>query len=433
MKLITMRTMALAAAGVVALGAGSAVAKELKVGVPAFLTGAAGPAFGIPARNGAKLMIDGINAGEVPGLSKGFAGATVNAIYYDESGGNTKQVTELRNKVQKEKVDAMIGFISSGSCAAVAPVAEQLKILTFLAVCGTPRVFEELVKNPKYVFRTMNHAAASNVSAAHYVAAKYGSKKGFTGINQNYAWGQDSWRDFELSLKGLAPQIKLVGKQQFPKLFAGQYGAEISALLRARADVIHSSFWGGDLEALILQGGARGLFKKKLFVLTVGDTVVYRLGKKFPLGQMVGSRGPYGIYAVNVKNPMNDWFQKEYRKRFKEPPTQPAYQYAQSVIGAKHAYDTAAKANGGFPSTDQVIKAMEGTTFQSLTTKVKMGLSKGHQAVTGEVWGVTAWDKKKDEATVTNVVEFSAGCVNPPEGVTSVDWIKGGMKGATCN
>lgn len=434
MKLTTIRAVAAATAGFVALGAGNALAKDLKVGVPTFLTGAAGPAFGIPARNGAKLMIDNINAGKVPGLSKGFAGAKVDAIYYDESGGNTKQVTELRNKVQKENVDMMIGYISSGSCAAVAPVAEQLKVLTFLAVCGTPRVFEDLVKEPKYVFRTMNHATASNVSAAHYVAKKYANKKGFTGLNQNYAWGQDSWRDFDLAIKVLMPKMKEVGKPQFPKLFSGQYGTEISALLRARADVIHSSFWGGDLEALLLQGNARGLFKKKSFVLTVGDTVVYRLGKKFPEGQMVGSRGPYGIYAVNIHNPMNDWFQAEYRKEFKEPPTQPAYQYAQAVIGAKYAFDTAAKANGGkFPSTDQVIKAMEGATFQSLTTKVAMSMSKGHQAVTGEVWGVTAWDSKKNEPTVTNLMEFAPECVNPPDGVESVKWLEGGMKGAKCN
>ena len=44
-----------------------------------------------------------------------------------------------------------------------------------------------------------------------------------------------------------------------PKLFAGQYGAEISTLLTAQLEVLHSSFFDGDLEALLLQAQARGL------------------------------------------------------------------------------------------------------------------------------------------------------------------------------
>jgi len=28
---------------------------------------------------------------------------------------------------------------------------------------------------------------------------------------------------------------------------------------------------------------------------------------------------------------------------------------------------------------------------------------------------------------------FAAECVNPPPGVKSIDWIKGGMQGAKCN
>ena len=47
-----------------------------------------------------------------------------------------------------------------------------------------------------------------------------------------------------------------------------------------KADLVHTSFWGGDLEAFIFQGAARGLFKKKIGVVTVGGTAAYRLGKK---------------------------------------------------------------------------------------------------------------------------------------------------------
>jgi len=65
-------------------------------------------------------------------------------------------VTELRNLIERQNVDFVIGYISSGDCLAVAPVAEELKTLTILFDCGTPRVFEEA--SYKYVFRTRSHA-----------------------------------------------------------------------------------------------------------------------------------------------------------------------------------------------------------------------------------------------------------------------------------
>src|SRR6266853_4964688 len=136
-----------------------------------------------------------------------------------------------------------------------------LKKFTDFFDCGTPRIFEDA--SYKYVFRTSSTATMDSVGAALFVK---NAKRGFrsiAGLNQNYAWGQDSWNDFEASMKQLVPGVE-VKTSQMPKLFAGQYNAEISALLGSGADVIHSSFWDGDLEALILQGAPRGLFDKSM-------------------------------------------------------------------------------------------------------------------------------------------------------------------------
>ncbi len=420
------------------VAAGAALAKEkIVVAVPTFLTGAGAPAFGIPSRNGAEMIVDAINKGKVPAPynTKGIAGAQVEAIIYDESGGGTKQVTEYRNKVQKLNVDLFAGFISSGTCAAIAPVAEELKTLTIFATCGTPRVFEELVTNPKYVFRTMNHATADNVGLAHYVAAKFADANGYTGLNQNYSWGQDSWRDFDLAMKVLAPQIKASSNPQWPKLFAGRYGTEISALLRSKEELVHTSIWGGDLEAFLFQGIARGLFKKKQFMFTVAGTAAYRLGKKLPEGLVLGSRGPYGIYANNVINtPLSTWFRDTYLDRYGGLPTQGSYQYAQAILAAKFAYEKAMASNDGkFPSTDQVIAALTGATFQGVATEVRLALNNGHQGLTDHMWGISKYDAEKGVPVVVDVVHYKAECVMPPDGVNSVDWINGGMKGAQCN
>lgn len=424
-----------------AIGAAAGIAtaaEEVVMAVPTFLTGAGAPAFGVPARNGAEIIIEAINKGTLPApydkSGKGLAGRQIRALIYDESGGGVKQVAEFRNKVQKQGVDLFVGYISSGTCAAITPVAEELKVLTIFPICGTPRIFEEINPNPKYVFRTMGHATADGVAEAMYVKATFPDVKGYTGINQNYAWGQDSWRDFDLAMKQLMPSVPVSDKPQWPKIFSGQYGAEISALMLSKEPLVHSSLWGGDLEAFIFQGSARGLFRKKKLLFSVADTSIYRLGKKAPTGVILGARGPYGIFAADVDTPLNKWFRKVYSDRYSVPPVGGSYQAAQGVLAAKYAYDKAAAMNGGkFPTTEQVIAALEGATYPSISTKVHMNRSKGHQAATEHVIGILEWDKEAGEPIMTKVTRFAADCVMPPAGINSTEWLKGGMKGAKCN
>jgi branched-chain amino acid transport system substrate-binding protein len=389
--------------------------------------GAAGP-FGIPAKNGAQMVVDAINAGKLPAPynTKGFGGATAEVIFTDEGGGATKQVAEFRNLVQKRGVDLVAGYISSGNCQALAPVVEELKKFTIFATCGTPRIFEETSR--KYLFRTMAHATADNVAAAMYVKEMMPNVKAYTGINQNYAWGQDSWRDFDLTMQQIMPSTKASETPQFPKIFAGQYGSEISALSLDKSDLVHTSFWGGDLEGFIFQASARGLFKKKASVLTVGGTAAYRLGKKLPDGIVLGARGPYGILVKDRKTELNQWFVNTYKDIFGMYPSGPAYQYGQAILAAKIAYDKA----GSDATSEQLADALRGISFESFSTTVDMALGNGHQAVTENGYGITKYDAENGENIVTDVKFYPASCVMPPEGVNSVEWISGGMKGAKC-
>ena len=428
-KSLIARAVGLAAISAMTFGAGVAQAKDsITIAVPSFLTGGAAGPFGIPAMNGAKMVTDAINKGTLPAPynTAGFGGATASLIELDEGGGATKQVAEYRNLVEKRNVDAVVGYISSGNCQALAPIAEELKQFTIFATCGTPRIFEEAAR--KYVFRTMAHATADNVAAAMYVKEMFPNTKGYTGINQNYAWGQDSWRDFDLTMKQIMPNTKASQNMQFPKIFAGQYGSEISAMSLDEADLVHSSFWGGDLEAFIFQGAARGLFKEKTGVLTVGGTAAYRLGKKLPNGLVLGARGPYGILVKDRDTALNQWFVNTYKNIYGIYPSGPAYQYGQAILAAKIAYDKA----GSDATDEQLADALRGISFESFSTTVEMALGGGHQAITENGYGITKYDEENGENIVTDVKFYPASCVMPPEGVNSVEWIEGGMKGAKC-
>ena len=394
--------------------------QPIKIGIVTFLSGAAAGAFGVPARNGFELMTELLNAGSVPApyATKGIAGRPIELVIIDEAGGPQKQVAELRNLAQR--VDYVIGYISSGDCLAVAPVAEELKKLTVLFDCGTPRIFEDA--SYKYVFRTGPSGTMDNTSLALYVLERNPKIASIAGINQNYAWGQDSWVDFEAAMKALKPDIE-VKTSQMTKLFAGQFSAEISTLLSSKAQVIHSSFWGGDLEGLILQGAPRGLFKNHIVALSAGEPAINRLGTKIPDGTIIGARGPFGPFAPD--NAFNKWFKSAFQDRYAVPPIYASYKATNALLGLKAAYEKAA-AGAATPSTEQVIAAFENLTFEGVGGTVKMSLGKGHQASMDNAIGVTK--AVGSDLTIVDIKRYPADQVNPPEGAKSEAWIKSGFK-----
>jgi branched-chain amino acid transport system substrate-binding protein len=422
----------IACAGVAAgLAAGAMAQETFKLGVVSFLSGQAAESFGIPAVNGAKVVLEAFNQGSAPAPYNkvGFGGVKIEPVYVDENGGATKQVQELRNLYDREKVDAVVGYVGSGDCLAVAPAAEEMKKFLILYDCGTPRIFED--GKYSYVFRTASHATMDNVALARYLKAHNVKIDSFNMINQDYAWGQDSRKDFVLSLANLYPQAK-PGEDLLPKFGAGQYGTEISALMAKPADVTHSSLWGGDLQAFILQSGPRGLFKRSQVVLSAADHVLPGLGDKMPDGAIIGARGAYGLMAP--KSPLNDWWWGIYQKAYNVYPVQAPYRMVQALLGLKLAVEKAMAANGGKkPTPEQLAAALKGSEWDSPAGKIRLLLGDGHQAVQDTAIGKTRYDAAKKMVVLDDIQRFPADCVNPPANMKSEEWIKAGFPGAKCN
>ncbi len=405
-------------------------AETFKVGIVSFLSGQAADSFGIPAVNGAKFLIGEFNAGSAPAPydKKGFGGLTIEPIYVDEAGGATKQVQELRNLYDREKVDAVVGYVSSGDCLAVAPAAEEMKRFLLIYDCGTPRVFEE--RNYEYVFRTASHATMDNVSLARYLKKHDVKVDTINYINQDYAWGHDSLKDFQLAMKVLYPDAK-TGEDLRPKFGAGQYGTEISALLSKPATVTHSSLWGGDLQAFILQSAPRGLMKRSQVVLSAADHVLPGLGKRMPDGVILGARGAYGL--MSPKSALNDWWFEGYEKANGVYPVQAPYRMAQALLGLKLAVEKAMADNGGKkPTHEQLAAALKGSEWESPAGKIRMALGNGHQAIQDTAIGRTQWNAEKNRVDLVDIERFPAECVMPPADMHSEQWLEAGMPGAKC-
>jgi branched-chain amino acid transport system substrate-binding protein len=404
--------------------------ETFKLGIVTFLSGPAADSFGVPARNGAQFVIDQLNKGSVPSPYEkvGFGGMKIEPVIIDENGGATKQVQELRNLYQRDNVDVVLGYISSGDCLAVAPIAEELKKMLVLMDCGTPRIFEEAKYN--YVFRTAAHATMDNVGLVRYMKAKNVKMDTVSAINQDYAWGQDSRADFVAAAQQLYPNVK-VQTDLLPKFGAGQYGTEISALVGAGSDVVYSSLWGGDLQAFVLQSVPRGLSKRSQLVFSAADHVLPPLGDKMPDGTIIGARGAYGL--MSPKSALNDWWWDIYSKAYNVYPVQAPYRMVQALLGLKLAAEKAMAANGGKkPTPEQLAAALKGSSWESPAGTIRMALGDGHQAIQDTAIGRTRWDPAKKMVAIEDIQRFPAECVNPPANMKTEDWLKAGMPGAKC-
>ena len=173
---------------------------DYKLGIVTFLSGGAAGPFGVPAKNASDLLVEAINAGTLPAPynTKGVAGRKIELVVIDEAGGTAKQVTEFRNLVERQNVDYVIGYISSRRLSGASrrwPRSSRSSPILF--DCGTPRIFEDA--SYKYVFRT-GPMAVMDSWAPRVSPGDTPAVQSYAGINQNYAWGQDSWNDFTMAM-----------------------------------------------------------------------------------------------------------------------------------------------------------------------------------------------------------------------------------------
>ena len=394
----------------------------IKMAAVSFLTGAAAAPFGIPGDNAYKMLAEKINA------EGGILGRKIDLQSKDEAGGVDAQVKLARKLILEDKVDVVLGYISSASCLAVLPLSDELGGLIYAYDCGTHELMEgksSPFKVPKFQlgFRTSAHLGIDNIGLARMIKKYMPKVKKIAGINQDYAWGRDSWEIFEASMKKLFPGVEVV-KTVWPPLANTDFTAHISALMGAAPEVIHTSLWGGDAVTFTKQAMGMGLFKNIKTAWSRGEPYPQEIGKDFPEEQFICCAGThYFLYPPQDKNALNKWFVTEYQKRYGKYPTYPCYHAYQAIYAYKNAVEKAAKTAGGWPTADEVGKAMAGLSFP--TPSGTLSFREDHNAIEDVLVGISKMtpqypfpilDPKRLEV-------FPAKDVIAPVGVKTVDWI----------
>ena len=395
----------------------------IKAAAISFLSGAAAAPFGIPGDNAYKLCAEWINN------HGGILGRKIELKSFDEAGGADTQVKLARKLIIEDKVDVILGYISSGDCKAILPLSDELGGLIIAYDCGTHVLMEgnrSPYKVPKYGlgFRSAAHLGIDNIGLALYIKKYFPGVTKIAGINPDYAWGRDSWLVFETAIKKLMPGVKVV-KKLWPKLFTTDYTAHISALIGSGAEIIHSAFWGGDAVTFTKQAIGMGLFKKARMAYSRGEPYPQEVGMDYPEGQIICCAGThYFLYPPADKWPLNKWFVEEFHKKYGKYPTYPCYHAYQAIFTYKAAVEKAASLVGGWPSQEEISKAAAGLFIQ--TPSGYLEIAEDHNGREDVLVGIS----KKVKGYPFPILDpekmavFPAHMVNAPVGIRTVDWIK---------
>jgi branched-chain amino acid transport system substrate-binding protein len=363
----------------------------------------------------ADLYIEQLNA------AGGINGVKIVPTYIDEGVGADKLLSEYRRVVQETGTKVMLSAVSSGNCNIIAPVAEDLKVLNILWDCGTEKVLEE--KRYRYVTRTQANATIEMLSTVLYLLKTKPDIKTIAVMNQDYAWGRDSWELFRNALLALKPDVKIVA-ELFPKFGATDYSTEISRLQALRPDVILSTSWGGDLDTFVRQASQRGLMKSSLLVLPLAESSLERLGTALPDGVIVGARGDhYFLHPQYKDEPKLKNFTKKFQEKTGAYPIYPVFHMVQALDGLVAGYQKAIKVNKGqWPSTEQVADAMRGLEFRGLTGTVK--IREDGQGLEDQLLGVTRKVAGYNFPVLEKIMIYPADLISTPVGQKSPEWVK---------
>jgi branched-chain amino acid transport system substrate-binding protein len=351
----------------------------------------------------------------------GIGGVPVRLFFVDEAPGVDHLVGEFRRLAQNERVDVMFASISSGSCLACTPLAEELRKVTLLWDCGTQRIFEE--RRYQYAFRTQANATPEILAPLLYLLKNRPDFRTLAVVNQDYAWGRDSWEIWKTGMDALKPGVRVVA-ELFPRFGATDFSAEITRLLALRPDVVLSTSWGGELDTFIRQAAERRLFERSTFVLPLAESSLERVGRTLPAGHIVGSRGDHWHQHPRPANPQAlSRFVEGYRRRFNAYPIYPTYHMAQAFSALRAAYAKAIQANGGnWPSDAQLAAAFPNLEFDSPTARMR--IREDGQGLEPQLIGTTVHNDRLPFAVLDNMVVFPPEMVTAPVGQNSVAWLK---------
>ena len=336
---------------------GSQSKEPITIGVLASLSGAL-ESYGKQTKQGFELGLEYATDGKME-----VAGRKIKVVYEDTETKPEVAVQKATKLLEDDKVDFLVGSSSSGDTLAVLPLAEEYEKIMVVE----PAVADSITGSEfnKYIFRTSRNSSQDAVAGAAAIAKK-GVK--IATLAPDYSFGRDGVAAFKEAAEKLGAEVVL---EEYADPAATDFTSNLQKIIDEKPDYLFviwagaNSPWNQIADMKIQEKGIK---------ISTGAPDIAALSTMEPL---VGMEGFTVYYHDLPKNKINDWLVAEHKKRYDG---QVPDLFTPGGMSAAIAIVDALKKTDGDTDTDQLIKKMEGMSFE--TPKGKMTFRKeDHQAL----------------------------------------------------
>jgi branched-chain amino acid transport system substrate-binding protein len=372
----------------------------IKVGIVDSYSGPAA-VFGIDMRDGFRMSVNEINA------KGGVLGKKIEIVTRDEKFQPNVALAMAKELVMKEKVDLLMGTISSASALAISDFAKKEKIPFFVTYAKSEKISGE--KGHRYVFQMSENTAMAGRAAGAAIAKKPYTKFWIAGDDMEYGHAicESTWNQ----VKKLNPKAQLLG-QTWWKVGETDFVPYITQIMAAKPDYLIMGNSGASVIGFQKAAKATGLIDKiPIYQHTAIEfAVLSSLGLEGP--ENVAGTASYVFYYP--KTPQNQAFVDKYQKQNNRLPTMPSfYGYVTAQFLAK-AYQKAGKID-----SEKLIDALEGSSIDD-TAIGKLSIRKcDHQVLLPVFYGMT----KKTAEYKDHLVGVDIVTIPPGEGYPTCEEI----------
>lgn len=352
--------------------------------------------------------------------ANGVGGRKIELVIEEET--TPKDTIErFRKLVLQDKVDTVQGILSTGVSLALAPAAEDSKVLTIFWDGTTQDGVKEMMPKPRYVFRSTDNECEAVMGSLLAIKHFKGKFKTIAGINPDYSYGRNNWAAFQALLKKFGVEHTVVS-EQWSKVGNLDLTTNVAALKAAKPDLIFSSLLFTDLPIFMKQAYAAGLTEGTKFVLPAAGWQHTALKKEFmPEGVIFGHNTLYWDHPN--ASPIQKEFVAWYVQKFKDYPNWEADRAYFSLQVYKAGLEKALAAKGGsWPSTEEIAAAMSGVQVQSLGGPGAMRAD--HIADQTFHQGLSTHKNKYDFPTLSTIDTMYTDVLQKPAGADFWEWLK---------
>lgn len=385
----------------------------LRIGIIAPRGGMAGTA-GEGGIRAVEWSVEQLNA------ANGIGGRKIQLVVQEETTPK-ETIDRYRKLVLQDKVDSVQGVISSGVSLALAPAAEQSKMLTLLWDGTTQDGVKEMMPNPQYVFRAIDNevdAVMASLLAIRHFKGKFAR---IAGINPDYTYGRNTWTTFTALLKKFGIEHTVVA-EQWVKVGTMDLTSNVTALKAAKPDLIFTSMVFADLPVLMRQAHNVGLTDGVKFVMPAAGWQQTALKKEFTPENVI-----FGHSTLYFDNPAASALQKSFVKWYYDKYKDYPHWESDRAYFCLHLYKAAiekaiAAKSGAWPTSTEIAEAMPGLKIESLGGPASM--RRDHIPDQIIFQGLTTHKNNYDFVTLAATETMSTEEIQKPAGADFWEWLQ---------